>query len=145
MHNKVQLIHRWGAVAVVALLGACSSTPQVVDENSAVAAPVTPSTAAATPAATAAEAGAPAATAAAAAGATQAAATTPKKRTGYRVRHRGSETVWCRKETTLGSNIPQEMCYTEEQMAEIDRKTDAMTEDMRQRMNTHICAPNCSN
>ena len=144
MHNKVRLIHRWGAVAVVALLGACSSTPQVADKNSGVAAPVAPSAAAPTPAATVAETGTPGATAAASAGATQVAATTPKKRTGYRIRHREGETVWCRKETTLGSNIPQELCYTEEQIAEIERRTNSMTEDMRQRMNVHICAPNCS-
>jgi hypothetical protein len=53
--------------------------------------------------------------------------------------------VWCRKETTLGTNIKHELCYTEAQMAEIERKTDSMSEEMRKKMSTHICSPNCSN
>jgi hypothetical protein len=139
MHNKVQLIHRWGAVAASRCASMLVDTAGRGQGNAARGVGLFAGATPAQPWPRRARWG----NAAAPPGATQAAATIPKKRTGYHTAPGGRDGMVPRKQPSDQTSL--ELCYTEEQMAEIDRKTDAMTEDMRQRMNTHICAPNCSN
>jgi len=58
------------------------------------------------------------------------------------VRQRGGETVYCRKETVIGTKISEEMCFTDEQLHEIERQKDSMTDDMNRR--APICGSGCS-
>ena len=41
---------------------------------------------------------------------------------GYKTRHRGDKTIYCRKGTEIGSRFPVEKCFTEEQLkVELER------------------------
>ena len=35
---------------------------------------------------------------------------------GYKTRHRGDKTIYCRKDKEIGSRFPVEKCYTKEQL-----------------------------
>jgi hypothetical protein len=43
---------------------------------------------------------------------------------GYRRVKRGGQELYCRSETTIGTKLPETLCYTREQMKEIAERTD---------------------
>ncbi|HZF16815.1 MAG TPA: hypothetical protein VE046_12820 [Steroidobacteraceae bacterium] len=47
---------------------------------------------------------------------------------GYRAKKLGANTVYCKKDTTLGTRFPTEFCFTEDELKEMERRGD----DMRQ-------------
>ena len=47
-----------------------------------------------------------------------------KAPTGYRVKKRGNKVVYCRKNEEVGTRFANEKCFTEEQIAEIERKNE---------------------
>lgn len=63
---------------------------------------------------------------------------------GYKTRHRGDNTIYCRKSAEIGSRFPVEKCYTQEQLKEFLLREEAARQEFeRQR---RICSnPNtCS-
>ena len=65
---------------------------------------------------------------------------------GYKTRHRGDSTIYCRKTTEIGSRFPVEKCFTEEQLKiELERIAQAKEEFERGRRvcsTATICANN---
>ena len=48
---------------------------------------------------------------------------------GYKTRHRGDSTIYCRKTTEIGSRFPVEKCFTQEQLKiELERIAQAKEE-----------------
>lgn len=108
-------------VLAVALLAGCASQPR----NPTAATPAAAPAPAATPAQELAAAPAP-----------QAASTTAqaepkayKPPSGYRAKKLGANTVYCKKDTTLGTRFPTEFCFTEDELKEMERRGDDMRQD----------------
>jgi hypothetical protein len=57
---------------------------------------------------------------------------------GYKTRHRGDKTIYCRKSTEVGSRFPVEKCYSEEQLEIELERIEAAKEDFERRR--RICA-----
>jgi len=100
---------RLTAVLILACLAGCASQPQAPQTKVAAATPAPPA------APVQAE---PAQQAAAQQGTNEAF----KPPGGYRMKKRGAETVYCKKDTILGSRFPEEFCYTEQQLKEIAQR-----------------------
>ncbi len=52
---------------------------------------------------------------------------------GYHVRVRDGETVYCRKGLALGSRIPQQFCFTLQQLKDIEERKRSMQQDVSRR------------
>lgn len=106
-------------ILAAAILAGCASQPQTP----------TPATPAAAPS--------PAATPAPAATTAKAEAGAYKPPAGYRAKKLGANTLYCKKDTLLGSRFPTEFCFSEDELKEIERRG----EDMRQNKlkNSGIC------
>lgn len=56
---------------------------------------------------------------------------------GYRVKKRGTDTVYCRKDTILGSRFPEEFCFTEDELKDLERR--AESERVSKQQQSGIC------
>ena len=121
---------RWTWVVAVAVLGGCASQPQ----TSAPPAPVAAAEAAPAPAAEATASSKPVEQVQT----SQAAAAAFKPPSGYKQKKLGANTVYCKKDTLLGSRFPTEFCFTEDELKEIERRG----EDMRlnKQKQSQVCA-----
>ena len=106
--------------ALVALLAACGAQPTKPASTQTASAATTAAPAAAAAAAPAAPAAVP--TAAASAGAT---ATKTRPPPGFRVVKRGNQELYCRSEATIGTKLPETLCYTQDQLKEIEERTNS--------------------
>jgi len=57
---------------------------------------------------------------------------------GYKTRHRGNKTIYCRKAAEIGSRFPVEKCFSEEQLEIELQRIEAVKEDLERRR--RICA-----
>lgn len=101
-------------ILFVAFIAGCASQPQTPKTTApqAMPAPATTAAPAATPQPEAKVADA---------------TTTYRPPSGYKQKKLGSNTVYCKKDTTLGTRFPTEMCFTEDELKEMQRRG----EDMR--------------
>ena len=101
-------------VLLMAFIAGCASQPQTPNtaKPAATTAPTTTATPAATPQPQTAVAQA---------------TTTYRPPSGYKQKKLGANTVYCKKDTTLGSRFPTEFCFTEDELKEMERRG----EDMR--------------
>jgi len=67
-----------------------------------------------------------------------------KPPSGYTAKMRGDETVYCRKQIVLGSRLPQELCFNELQLKELERRKKSMQEDVAQRQRMCSTGSACS-
>jgi len=63
---------------------------------------------------------------------------------GYRVKVRDGETVYCRKEQVLGTRFPQEFCFSRLELKEIERRKRSMQDDVAQRQRMCTTGSACS-
>jgi hypothetical protein len=105
--------------ALLVLLAGCSSQPTTQDAPASGAAPVPPPP----PAEVIVAAPEPSAT-------QSGAKTGGKIPSGYRRETRKGKELYCRQVTTLGTRFPQKMCFTREQLEEIQRRTDSAMNDL---------------
>jgi len=92
------------------------------------AAPIQSATAAAPSAAVPAEAQASAALAE-----PEEAAATFKPPAGYSTKKKGDKTLYCRKETPIGTRFANEYCFTQEQLVRIAKSSQSMRDDVGRR------------
>jgi hypothetical protein len=102
------------------LLAACGAQPTQPAANAAGVPPPT-----ATAAAPTAAPAAPAAGATVAAASAGAAAAVSKPPPGFRLVKRGGQELYCRSEATIGSKLPETLCYTRDQLDEIEERTNS--------------------
>ena len=95
------------------------------------AAPTQSSTAAASSVAVPAEAPASAVLAAA-----EEAAPAFKPPAGYSTKKKGDQTLYCRKETPIGTRFASEYCFTQEQLQRIGKSSQSMRDDVARRQKT---------
>jgi hypothetical protein len=112
---------------LLAGLAGCTSQPQVADVKE----PASTSA----PAATAVAAPAPATASEPAAATSQTAAVEEKSDkvripSGYKARKKDNETVYCKKETILGSRFPTDVCLTLAQLRELQERSTLMRTDV---------------
>lgn len=100
-------------VLLMAFIAGCAAEPQTPKTTAPQAAPA--------PATTAAPAAAPQAEAKVAD-----ATATYHPPSGYKQKKLGSNTVYCKKDTTLGSRFPTEFCFTEDELKDMERRGDDM-------------------
>jgi hypothetical protein len=62
---------------------------------------------------------------------------------GYRLRKQGATTVYCKKETILGSRFPEEFCFTEEQLKDVVRRGEEQGRDAAKHARVCSSAGNC--
>jgi hypothetical protein len=126
-------------VAVAFAVAGCSAEPtrQAGPPAVAPAAATTPAPGAAvatTPAPGAAAATTPAPGAAAAATAAPASSAAAKVPAGYRLEKRGGKEVYCRSVVVIGSKFPEKMCFTREQIDQIEGNTDSAMGEMQRKI-----------
>jgi hypothetical protein len=57
---------------------------------------------------------------------------------GYKTRHRGDETIYCRKGAEIGSRFPVETCYDEAQLKEFIARTEQEKRSIEQTL--RVCS-----
>jgi hypothetical protein len=121
-------VRRSIVIAALVTVAACTAQPkQPVDTVSA--APAAPSSAVPAPAV---QSSAPAAPAAAARDSAK-----PVQReipSGYKLTKRNGQEVYCRSIVPIGSKLAEEMCFTREQLEEIQQRTQSTVGAMEQSM-----------
>ena len=68
----------------------------------------------------------------------------PKHRPGYKKKNKGGEVVYCKNDAVLGTRLSEEMCFSEAELDEIERRNEQVNSELRQNMGRHICGNNCS-
>jgi hypothetical protein len=129
IRREVDVMRSVLVIALLAGLLGCSGQPQAPDAEARSAA-TPPAPAAAETAADAPAVATPAAAARNAAATGGAAKVVKKIPSGYRLVKRGDTELYCRSEVMLGSRFPQKMCFTREQLDEIESRTDSAMGDM---------------
>jgi len=134
-----------GLLMVAVVAGSYALAGWASEPTQATAAPP-PSEAAAAPAPTAPAASAvpaeaaPAPTAPAASAVPEEAAhapkLTPKVPGGYRLVKRNGKELYCKSVTTIGTRFAEQMCFTREQIAEIDERTNHAMDDFEKARKT---------
>ena len=71
-------------------------------------------------------------------------ATEFKAPSGYKVKMRDDETVYCRKQSVLGSRFPEEYCFTQAQLEDLERRKRSIQQDTAQRQRMCTTGSACS-
>jgi hypothetical protein len=63
---------------------------------------------------------------------------------GYRLVKRNGKELYCRSVTMIGTRFAEQMCFTREQIAEIEERTDHAMDDFEQARKTCTGGPYCT-
>jgi hypothetical protein len=64
---------------------------------------------------------------------------------GYKTRHRGENTFYCRKSTEIGSRFPVESCYTKEQLELLLVRNEEQRQEIERQLRVCSNAATCAN
>lgn len=126
----------WVVVLTCACLSACATAPEP-DQRLASATAASRATVAEPASSTLPQEGA-SASADAAAAAAKAGFRAPA---GYKRKQQGETTVYCKRETRVGTRFPTEYCFTEEQLRRIENSAASMRNDFSRQQRT--CVGTC--
>ena len=142
MHSSLRFLSVLVAFGVVVVPASATETVESAVPVSPVvtAAPVTAPDAAAAPAAPAAQAAKPAEGTAAQSATGQDGAVT-RVPAGYKSKVVGNETLFCRKDTPLGSRFPKEVCMTAEQYEVSVRQNDSLRQELTGKQKSYSNSP----
>jgi len=62
---------------------------------------------------------------------------------GYRLVKRNGKELYCKSITTIGTRFAEEMCFTREQIDEIDERTNHAMDDFEEARKTCSGGPHC--
>ena len=131
IRNRTSIV--LGLAAAIVTIAGCGAQPAKPSEPAPAAQPSAPVSAA--PAVPAAQEGTKSSSATA----------EPAKKVpaGYRLVKRNGKELYCRSVTTLGSRFAEEMCFTREQIDEIEERTDHAMDDFEQSRKTCSGGSHC--